>query len=88
MLMSVMDVGPMDVGMDDRFVNMLVLMRLCHAGIHMFMLMMFVVDMRMTMGEHRVRMKMHNAATQKITGGRSPSTMKARKVPMKGPMAK
>ena len=40
----------MNVGMDDRFVNMLVLVWLYHAGIHMFMLMMFVMNMRMTMG--------------------------------------
>jgi hypothetical protein len=56
--MPVMDVRPMNVGMDDRFVNMLVLVRLCYAGIHMLMLMMFVMDMRMAMGEHHVLMKM------------------------------
>jgi hypothetical protein len=56
--MPVMDVGPMNMGMDDRFVNMLVFVRLCYVGIHKFMLMMFVVDMRMAMGKHHVLMKM------------------------------
>ena len=58
MLMPVMDVRPMNVGMEDRLVNMVVLVWFCCTDIHMLMLMMFVVDMRMTMGEHRVRMKM------------------------------
>ncbi len=48
----------MNVGMDDGLVNMVVLVWFCCAGICMPMLMMFVVDMRMTMGEHRMRMKM------------------------------
>ena len=47
----------MNVGMDDGLVNMVVLVRFCCAGIRMVMPMMFVVDMRMTMGEHRMRMK-------------------------------
>ena len=58
MLMPVMDVWPMNVGMDDRIVNMVVLMWFCGAGIRMLMLMMRVVDMGMTMGEHRMGMKM------------------------------
>ena len=57
MLMSVMNVWPMNVGMDDRLVNMVMLVRFCCAGFRMFMLMMFVMDMWMTMGEHRMRMK-------------------------------
>lgn len=48
----------MNVGMDDRLMNMVVLVWLCCAGIRMLMLMMFVVDMSMTMGERRMRMKM------------------------------
>ena len=58
MLMPVMDVWPMNVGMDDRLVNMVVLMWFCCADILMFVLMMFVVDMRMTVGVHRMCMKM------------------------------
>jgi hypothetical protein len=45
MLVPVMDVGPMNVRMNDRFMKMLVLVLLCFACIHMFMLMMFIVDM-------------------------------------------
>ena len=69
MLMPVMDVGPMNVGMDDRLMNMLVLVWLCYSGIHMLMLVMFVMDMRMTMREHRVLMKMavHFAVEEKYS---------------------
>ena len=48
----------MNVGMDDGFVNMLVLVLLCFISIQMYMLMMFVMGMRMAMGEHLVLMKM------------------------------
>ena len=48
----------MNVRMDDRHVNMEVLMWFCCTDIRMLVLMMFVVDMRMTVGEHRMRMKM------------------------------
>ena len=47
----------MNVGMDDRLVNMVVLVWFCCAGIRVVMLMMFVVDMLMIMGEHSMRMK-------------------------------
>ena len=70
MLMPVMDVRPMNVGMDDRFVDMVVLVRFCCTGVRMLMLMMFVVDMRMTMGEHRMCMKMamHFAVEEEYSG--------------------
>jgi len=58
MLMPVMNVRPMNVGMNNGLVNMVVLVWFCGTDIRMLMLMMFVVDMRMTMGEHRMRMKM------------------------------
>ena len=58
MLMPVMDVRPMNVGMNNGLVNMVVLVWFCGTDTRMFMLMMFVVDMRMTMGKHRMRMKM------------------------------
>ena len=56
MLMPVMDVRPMNVGMYDTLVDMVVLVRFCLAGLRMLMLMMFVVDMGMSMGEHRMPM--------------------------------
>ena len=56
--MPVMDIRPMNMGMDDGIVNMAVVVWFCSVGISMLMPMMFIVDMRMTMGEHRMRMKM------------------------------
>ena len=60
----------MNVGMDDRLVNMVVLVRFSTAGLRILMLMMFVVDMRMTVGEHRMRMKvaMHFAIEEEYPG--------------------
>lgn len=48
---------------------MLVLVWLCYAVIHMLMLMMFVVDMRMSMGEHRelVEMAVHFAVEEEYS---------------------
>lgn len=55
--------------MNDRLVDMLVLVWLCYAVIHMLMLMMFVVDMRMSMGEHRelVEMAVHFAVEEEYS---------------------
>jgi len=50
MLMPVVNVRPMNVRVDDRLVNMAVIVWLFGAGIRMVMLMMFVVDMDMTVG--------------------------------------
>ncbi len=69
-LMPVMDVWPMDVGMDDGLVDMVVLVRFSLAGIRMLVPMMFVVEMGVTMGEHGMRMKMavHFAVEEEYSG--------------------
>ncbi len=65
-LMSVMDIWPMDVGMGDSLVNMEVLVRLCSVCIHMLMPMVIVMGMKVTVGEHRmgVQMAVHFAAEE------------------------
>lgn len=49
MLVTMVDVWPMDMRMDDRFMQMAVSMWFCSIRARMLMLMMFVVDVNMGM---------------------------------------